>query len=158
MLATLASINAAVLFLMYLRLRKKVSDALELDEVLSKARREVGSLVAELNLAADRSVSLLEDRIAQASSAAEKAEKAVLALERKAAGSERERGMYDRLSRPVPSYEMSLPFPSGRIKPIPGFRPRALSACRRDSGLPEVRAVEEPVLTGKSPAERAVEL
>lgn len=189
MLATLASINAAVLFFIFLYFKRKVFQVLELDEVVAKARQEVGALVAELNLAADRSVSLLEDRTSQASAAVERAEKAILALDRKASGMDRERGIYDRLSRARPLYRegplaaepasapvlgrASAEGDDSRTASAPSGAEAAESLQRtasdrdvahsardpaHDAPLPEVRGSEEPVLTGKTPAEKAVEL
>lgn len=98
-IVTALAFNGAGLAAMFFYFRRRIRRTLELDEILDRARDEIGGMIAELNQTADRNVSLLEDRIAAARAAVDAAEKRFGALSLQAGNRDREREMFDRLSR-----------------------------------------------------------
>jgi len=98
-IVTALAFNAAGLAAMFFYFRRRIRRTLELDEILDRARDEIGGMIAELNQTTDRNVSLLEDRIAAAAAAVESAEKRFGALSLQAGNRNREREMFEKLSR-----------------------------------------------------------
>ncbi len=180
--AAAALVDLGVLFLIFLYFRKRFRDEISLGEVLEKARREIGSLVAELNRTTDRNVTLLEDRIAAAKEAAESAARSFEAVKREKDARERERAAYDRMGRVRPLVQAGEP--ARDAKPAAGAEAsrqrtpgpvggsvaaetkagdpaRDAEAVRREEAsgqLPLITASSEPVRTGKPPAEAALGL
>jgi hypothetical protein len=135
--------NAAALAIMFFYFRRVVRRTLALDEVLDRAREEIGALIAEMNQSADRNVSLLEDRIAKATAAAEAIEKRLGALGRQASDRAREKEIFDRLSRAG-----TLVSPERRTRAGEGARPEAARSGAAEEVAEEFAeaetAAEEP--------------
>ncbi len=93
------ALNAGVLALMFFYFRRLISKTLSLDEILDRARTEVGQLLAELNQTTDRNVSLLEDRVERAREFVKAADKRFEALQRQGSERLREKELFDMLSR-----------------------------------------------------------
>jgi hypothetical protein len=178
---SVALVDAAALYLMFLRFRKKFREEISAGEVVERARREIGSLIAELNRTTDRSVSLLEDRTAAAKEASDAASKSFEALRREREGKERERAAYERMGRVRPLVREGESGVRPGIDPSQAMKAGARKAEeRRETGtamtqptaeagkegrkpafekaLPRIEASREPISTEESAAERALRL
>jgi hypothetical protein len=169
--------DAVALFLIYLRFRKKFREEISAGEVLERARREIGSLIAELNRTTDRSVSLLEDRTAAAKEASDAASRSFDALRREREGKERERAAYERMgrARPLVREEERKTRPEAAPMPAAGKAearsesgtglPLAAAETGKEgrtaaieAALPRIEASREPISAEESAAERALRL
>jgi len=175
-IVTALAFNAAGLTAMFFYFRRLIRRTLELDEVLDRARDEIGGMIAELNQTTDRNVSLLEDRIAAASSAVDAAEKRFGALSIQAGNRGREREMFDRLSRAGSAMAVqrrtrdpgedgtTLPPDAGtepsseQSDPRPALNPDATSKRAAATPLPQVKKTSAPIDTGLSAHDRVVRL
>lgn len=172
------ALNSGALTLMFFYFRRLVRRTLELDEVLDRARQEIGGMIAELNQTADRNVSLIEDRIERAKSLIDTAEKRFELLARESGQRSREREIFERLSRAGASVQMAgrNPINEAAAPPAEGVpRPVRLEGSASDRReaetasmdvpgaappevLPTIGRRAETVDTGPSPAEKAVGL
>lgn len=59
----LMACNACVLVFMFLYLKARINKLLDIDSNIDRVKIEIGSLIAEMNAATDRNLSLIEDRI-----------------------------------------------------------------------------------------------
>jgi hypothetical protein len=114
---TALAFNAAALAFMFFYFRRLVRRTLALDEVLDRARDEIGGMIAEMNQTTDRNVSLIEDRIAKAMASVEMAEKRFGALSLQSVNRSKEREIFERLSRAGSA--MSLSSGSGAVEKEP---------------------------------------
>ncbi len=183
-----AALDLGAVFLIFLYFRKRLRDEIGLGEVLERARREIGALVAEMNGAAERNVSLIEDRIRALNEALESAGRGFEALKRESEARLRERQAYERLtrasrqaslgvgmpqaagSRPAPAEESPADSAASKaavtrsadaMHPASTSQGRAGAADRvaaQGSDLPDIGAAEEPLDLGLQPSERAIEL
>jgi hypothetical protein len=124
---TALAFNAAALAFMFFYFRRQVRRTLALDEVLDRAREEIGGMIAEMNQTTDRNVSLIEDRIAKAMASVDIAEKRFGALSLQSVNRSKEREIFERLSRAGSA--MSLSSGSGAVEKEPS-RPLAVPPTR----------------------------
>jgi hypothetical protein len=98
-LLAILGINAAALFLMYLYFRARIRRFLELDELTSKLKKEVGALILELNATTERNIGLIEDKISALQEAAALADKRLLVLNKELERKESSAGVYTSLGK-----------------------------------------------------------
>jgi hypothetical protein len=82
-------LNLAVLIGMGIFFHKRIENRMKPDQLIGRLREEVNGVVAELNQATDRNISVLEDRLEAINKALERADRAVKVLQRE---SERREG------------------------------------------------------------------
>lgn len=75
-------INILVLFGMYLYLNSKIDRSLQIHQIVAKARKELESILVELNHATERNVALVEDRILQLKKSLDAVDKRLAVLHR----------------------------------------------------------------------------
>jgi hypothetical protein len=102
LVVSILAVNAGGLVLMFFYFRKKIQRSLELDSLVEQTRTEVGSLIAELNQTTERSISLIEDKIAKAKEVTDMAEKRIGRMKLELEKRSYEREMQERLSRLKP--------------------------------------------------------
>jgi len=104
----LAAIELAGLTIIWFRIKSKVRNYLEIENLLDGVREEARALVIELNETADRNVSLVEDRITQLRELLDEVDRRIGVEKRELETRSLEREVYARLAkrRPiVPSAE-----------------------------------------------------
>ncbi|HPB66875.1 MAG TPA: hypothetical protein PLW80_09935, partial [Spirochaetales bacterium] len=79
--------------------RVKVRRFLGADEELERIRREIGSLIVELDATADRNVTVLEDRLRALKDSLAEADKRIALLGQERSRRQAEAVVYDRLGR-----------------------------------------------------------
>ncbi len=160
----LAAIELSGLFVIWFLIRSRLRRYLELENLLSVVRDEARALVLELNETADRSVTLVEDRM--------KALRELLAEVDRRIGVERrvletrdaEREVYARLNkrRPiVPAEAERPPAPQADRAPAREQEPITLSfgpAAPESRPTPAVEVAESSVIPPKTRREEALEL
>jgi hypothetical protein len=156
----LAAIEVAGLFAIWFRLKSKVRDYLELENLLSGVREEARALVLELNETADRNVSLVEDRMSALRELLDEVDRRIGVEKRELESRSIEREVYAKLSRrrpivPAASEPVPASFPDeGPIQLSLG----AAEARQPARAAPEVRLSEDLLVSSKSKREEALEL
>lgn len=177
-LAILLALELLGLGLIWLLLQARLRRALELETFVEGVRREVRGLEIELNEAADRSVSLVEDRLESLRTLLEDADRRILVHRRELGNRKAEAEIYDRLGRRSPEAASSparrtpaslpvsaeaLPEAGGEDRGEDPFEaadrggadPIRLDLARR---LPEATRSRESVIPPRPLRERALEL
>lgn len=133
----LLAVEVLGLGLIWLILSARLRRALELDSFVEAVRREVRGLETELNEAADRDISLVEDRLEALRSLLEEADRRILTHRRELGNRQAETEIYDRLGlgrprsgagrRDAPAGEARLSGPRAGASPVDGMSrtPRA---------------------------------
>ncbi len=75
-------INIIIILLVYIKLSKKIQNAVEYDIILKEIRQDVDELVIEINQTTERNISLIEDRIKKINSLLSMADKRLTLLNR----------------------------------------------------------------------------
>ena len=136
----LVAIEVAGLFIIWFRLKSKVGRYLELDNLLDGVREEARALVLELNETADRSVSLVEDRIAALRELLDELDRRIGVEKREMEKRSVEREVYSRLSRRRPI----VPSPEAPGMEQPRPEPPNPEPPRREPPRQELPSVEAP--------------
>jgi hypothetical protein len=82
-------LNLAVLIGMGIFFHKRIENRMKPDQLIGQLREEVNGVIAELNQATDRNISVLEDRLEAINKALERADRAVKVLQRESERRER---------------------------------------------------------------------
>lgn len=143
----LAAIELAGLFAIWFVIRAKVRRYLELENLLAGVRDEARALVLDLNETADRSVSLVEDRMSALRELLDEVDRRIGVERKTLAARDNEREVYAKLSkrRPiVPAAER----PAQPEEPITlSFGP---SGTQQGAELPEPRRTPEVAISADS--------
>jgi hypothetical protein len=153
------ALNAAGLFFMYRVFRKKIQKSLELDSLVEDTRTEVGSFIAELNQTTERSVSLLEDKIAAAKEIIDLAERRIGLMKVELEKRNYERQVQERLSRVKPLV-VERPTPEAATAPTTETAPEAEGlprSARLRQGGPEETPPTQEILSPRSVPEKKEE-
>lgn len=120
--------------------RARIRGALGSDEEIGRIRREIGSLIIELDASADRNITVLEDRLNTLKEMVAETDKRIAILSRDRGKRQVETAVYDRLGRTAPQ------------------RPRSEAASEAASqagseipGKPVERPVDQPVVPSDIP-------
>jgi hypothetical protein len=120
--------------------RARIRGALGSDEEIGRIRREIGSLIIELDASADRNITVLEDRLNTLKEMVAETDKRIAILSRDRGKRQVETAVYDRLGRTAPQ------------------RPRSEAASEAASqagseipGKPVERHVDQPVVPSDIP-------
>lgn len=120
--------------------RARIRGALGSDEEIGRIRREIGSLIIELDASADRNITVLEDRLNTLKEIVAETDKRIAILSRDRGKRQVETAVYDRLGRTAPQ------------------RPRSEAASEAASqagseipGKPVERPVDQPVVPSDIP-------
>lgn len=82
--------------------RSRIRGALGSDEEIGRIRREIGSLIIELDASADRNITVLEDRLATLKEMVAETDKRIAILSQDRGKRQVETPVYDRLGRTAP--------------------------------------------------------
>lgn len=152
------ALNSCALAAMFLYFKRLIKRTLGLDEVLDRAREEIGGMIAELNQTADRNVSLIEDRIAKAKSFIETAERSLGLLSRQAGQASREREIYEQLAKAgsARAIRERAQGDSVSVRDDPADIERGDAPRAGEGGMPVIRKSVEAIETAATPAERII--
>jgi len=101
-LALAAVLDIAGLVIIWFVLRARISRALEIDGLLSEARKEARLLTIEINETTDRNITLIEDRLAALRDLLAEADRRMGVMRRETGRRQTETDVYSRLGRRVP--------------------------------------------------------
>jgi hypothetical protein len=130
-------LNLAVLIGMGLFFHKRIENRMKPDQLIAQLREEVNGVVADLNQATDRNITLLEDRLKELNKALERADRAVKVLQRES--QRRERAQGDESSDGPWRYNDILQRAAPRREP-----PKPPPAVPEDSAPPDPAPADSP--------------
>ena len=155
--------QAAVSIVLVAWTRVKVRRFLGADEELERIRREIGSLIVELDASADRNVTVLEDRLLALKDSIAEADKRIALLGQERPRRQAEAAVYDRLGRtgeprrPVATPQATTEATTQATTqatteqepaPAPAAEPQALIAPENGPGRPTVGQAAPPPAIG----------
>lgn len=174
MLALAAQAVVSVFLIVWTR--SKVRRFLGADEELERIRREIGSLIVELDASADRNVTVLEDRLNTLKDSIAEADKRIALLGQERSRRQAEAVVYDRLGRAGEQPRRALSAPQASVEPVveppaqppkqapvPApiqgeSRPEAVAASGYASAVPFIRFSDKPLATDEPFADKVVSL
>ncbi len=142
-IAATAAIQIAFCIFILAWVRSSFKKHLSDDKVLERVRRELNSLMIEMESSADRNVSILEDRIGQLKALLVEADKKLSLLAQESGKRATETAVYSQLGQNRPSrmpadpeifYNIQVPIPA--VEPVP---------ARPKEQIPFVRLANKPV-------------
>ncbi|HTX71780.1 MAG TPA: hypothetical protein VMC79_03055 [Rectinemataceae bacterium] len=140
-------------FILWFLLRARIRRFLELENLLEGVRAEARSLVIELNESADRSVSLVEDRMTALHSLLDEVDRRMGVAKRELERRSTEREVYAKLAQRRPI----VPSESGSRAPVASPGSAAADAGMPESSVPSVSAGAAPQVERSEPAAPAEE-
>lgn len=148
----LLAVEVLGLGVIWFLLKARVRRALELDELLAEARREIRGLSIELNETADRNITLVEDRLGALRELLAEAERRVGVARKELDSRDREREAMERLSR-------ARPLVGGEPRPesAPASEPRRNAAYESSARAPGRPETEDSAFGGREAEDEAFE-
>lgn len=121
--------------------RRRVSQVLGAGEEIERIRREIGSLIVELDSSADRNVTILEDRLSALRDMIAEADKRAACLAQEHPRRQGEGGVYDRQGKlPDSRRGIEQPRQQVQVEPQTGNQVQSIANARPHASAKDARA------------------
>jgi len=134
--------------------RARIRSALGSDEEIGRIRREIGSLIIELDASADRNITVLEDRLTTLKEMVAESDKRIAILSQDRGKRQAEAVVYDRSGRTAPQ----RPRPEAAGQPQSDTPGNTADRQDRPSDIPFIRFSEKPLSIEEPFADKVLSL